>query len=129
MDKPMQILVIEEDEHLRESIRSSLERDGFKVYMAENAFSGIGEARKYRPALILLGANKQSGQAVTKLKTNFDTRNIPVIILTETDSIESKKQASDIGADSYITKPLAGRELGEMIKAKLGKLKKQTVLI
>jgi DNA-binding response OmpR family regulator len=119
MSKPIQVLVIEEDEHLCESIRSNLERDGFKVCTVENGSSCIEEACKYKPRLIFLGTTKESGQLVTTLKANFDTRDIPVIILTEADSIEGKKQASEIGADSYINKEFVNENLAEMVRLKL----------
>ncbi|MHC4114894.1 MAG: response regulator [Planctomycetota bacterium] len=120
MDKPVQVLVIEEDEHLRESIRSNLERDGFQVYTAKDTSSGIiEEACKYKPRLILLGATKELGRAVTTLKANFDTRDIPVIILTGADSIDGKKQVSETGADSYINKESVKENLAELVRLKL----------
>jgi len=119
MGKRIQILVIEEDEHLLESIRSNLERDGFKVFTAKDGPAGIEEASKSRPRLILLGVTNESEQVVSTLKTNLETSNIPVIILTEADSIEGKKQASEIGADSYISKPFPGENLSEILKVKL----------
>ncbi|MHC4126191.1 MAG: response regulator, partial [Planctomycetota bacterium] len=81
--------------------------------------SYVEEACKYSPRLILLGATKESGQVVTTLKANFDTRDIPVIILTEADSIEARKQASDIGADSYISKEFVNENLAEVVRLKL----------
>jgi DNA-binding response OmpR family regulator len=120
MDNPIQVLVIEEEEHLRESIRSNLERDGFQVYTAKDASSGIiEEACKYMPCLILLGATKELGRAVTTLKANFDTRDIPVIILTKADSIDGKKQVSETGADSYINKESVNENLAELVRLKL----------
>jgi len=121
MGKRVQVLLIEENEHLRESIRSNLERDGFKVCTAKNGSSGIEEAYKYRPRLILLGAteDEESEQVVSTLKANFDTSTIPVIILTEADSIEAKKQASQLGADSYINKEFVNENLAEVVRLKL----------
>lgn len=119
MSKRIPILVIEEDDDLRESIRSNLEPDGFKVYTAENGLTGVEAACKYKLRLILLDVTEELEQVVSTLKHNFDTSCIPVIILTEADSVEGKKRASEIGADNYITKPFADEKLGEIIKLKL----------
>jgi len=119
MSKRIPILVIEEDDDLRESIRSNLELDGFKVYTAENGLTGVEAACKYKLRLILLDVTEELEQVVSTLKHSFDTSYIPVIILTEADSVEGKKRASEIGADSYITKPFADEKLGEVIKLKL----------
>ena len=119
MSKLISILIIEEDKDLCESIRSNLERDGFNVHTAENGPSGIKTAGKCRPRLILLGMTKESEQIASTLKGNYDTSNIPIIILTEAESIEGEKQASQIGADSYITKSLVGESLAEVVTLKL----------
>ncbi len=119
MMRRIPVLVIEEDADLRESIRSNLERDGFKVYTAENASSGINVACKHKLRLILLDVSEGSEQAVSTLKLNYDTGGVPVIALTEADSNEAVSEASGIHADGYITKPFDGENLAEVLRLKL----------
>jgi len=119
MGKRTQILVIEEDEHLCEAIKSNLEQNGFEVCTTRDVFSGIEKACKYEPHLILLGVDEELEQAVSKLKTNVNTSGKPVIILTEADSIEAKEQASQLGADSYINIEFINENLAEVVRLKL----------
>ena len=119
MVKQIPALVIEEDEHLCELIRSNLERDGFKVYTAENGLAGIEAAGKLKLRLIILDVSEDLEDVVSALKHNFDTSHIPIIMLTEADLTETQKQVSEIGADSYINKPFVDGNLAEIIKLKL----------
>ena len=119
MSKRIPILVIEEDDDLRESIKSNLELDGFEVYTAENGLTGVEAACKYKLRLILLDVTEELEQVVSTLKHNFDTSHIPVIILIEADPVKGKRRAYEIGADNYITKPFADENLGEIVKLKL----------
>ena len=119
MGKQIPVLLIEENEHLRELIRSNLEQDGFKVYTAENGPAGIEAVGKLKLRLIILDMPEQLEQVVSALKHDLDTTHIPVFILTEADTDESQKRASEVGADSYITKPITEENLGKIIRVKL----------
>ncbi len=119
MMRKIPVLVIEEDDTLAELIRSDLERNGFKVYTAKDASSGINEACKHKLRLILLDVTDGLEQVVSKFKLNDDTSHIPLIILTDTDSTEALSQASEIQADGYLTKPLPENNLGEILRFKL----------
>lgn len=117
--KKIPVLVIEEDADLRESIRRSLDSDGFKVYTADNGLAGMEAASKYKLRLILLDVKNGLEQVVSTLKRNYDTSHIPVIILTGGDSDEGVKQTFKTGADGYIIKPFVDENLAEIVKLKL----------
>ncbi len=124
MIKRIPVLVIEEDNDLRELIRYNLYLDGFKVYTAADGPSGIKAALRYKPRLILLDvamSERNAPELISTLKHDYRTRRIPVIILTAEDSTGDVDQASEIGADDYITKPFEDRKLGRIVKQKLKK--------
>ena len=119
MGKQISVLLIEENEHLCELIRLNLERDGFKVYTAENGPAGIEAAGKLKLRLIILDISEQLEPVVSALKHDSDTSHIPVFILSEAGTTESQKRASEVGADNYITKPITEENLGKIIRVKL----------
>lgn len=113
------VLVIVEKDVLRESIRTHLDSNGFKVYLAVDVGSGIQAASKYKPRLILLDVAEGLEDVVSEFKLSPQTGHIPVIVLTEGDSVECERQVCKVGADDYITKPFAHEILGEIVKLKL----------
>ena len=117
--KNIPILVIEEDDGLREMIKNKLELDAFNVYTAADGSSGIKAASDCKLRLILLDITDGMEDIISELKLNTDTSHIPVIILTESGPVAAGNLASEICADSYITKPLDENSLGEIIKLKL----------
>ena len=125
------ILIIEDDSDIIEIIQYSFEREGYRVLTATNGEKGIEAARARRPALIILDLMLPGvdGIEVTKrLRSDVETRNIPIVILT------AKGEESDIvlglgvGADDYVTKPFSPKELLARITAVLrrGDLKEDT---
>lgn len=117
------ILVIEDDEAIREVIRFTLESNGYNdVLTAGDGESGLQIARRERPALVLLDLMlpKLDGLGVCReLKREEATRSIPVIMLT------AKSEESDIvlglemGANDYVTKPFSNKVLIARIRNQL----------
>jgi len=117
--KKTPVLVIEDNDDLRETIKSKLELDAFNVYTAADGSSGVKAASDCKPRLILLDITDGMEDIVSELKLNSDTSHIPIIILTESGPVAADNLASEICADSYITKPLDENSLGEIVKLKL----------
>lgn len=117
------ILVIEDDEAIRDVIRFTLENNGYKeVLTAGDGESGLRIARREQPSLVLLDLMlpQLDGLSVCReLKRDETTRNIPVIMLT------AKSEESDIvlglemGANDYITKPFSNKVLVARVRAQL----------
>ena len=119
MAKEIPILVIEDNEQLRELIGSSLANSDFDVCTAEDSFTGMEAAYKQRPRVIIMDLTEDLRQAVSTFKLNQDTSDIPIIILSEGDSIAGGNLAAEICADNYITKPFKAENLAEIIRLKL----------
>lgn len=117
------ILVIEDDEAIRDVIRFTLENNGYKTVLTTgDGESGLQIARRELPSLILLDLMlpQLDGLSVCReLRRDDTTRNIPVIMLT------AKSEESDIvlglemGANDYITKPFSNKVLVARVRTQL----------
>jgi hypothetical protein len=127
--KRIPVLVIEEDDNLRESIRYNLYIDGFEVYTAADGSSGIKAALNHKPRLILLDVmmpGMKGLKVLSALKQDSRTSRIPVIMLTAKNSVEDVSRASEVEADDYITKPIEYRKLAKIVRRKLKKCEDAT---
>lgn len=103
------ILVIEDDTDIRELLKEELSAY-FEVVAETNGTSGLERANSYDADLIVCDVMMPdiSGFEVTrKLKEDFNTSHIPIILLTALDSPEGHLEGVESGADAYITKPFS----------------------
>jgi two-component system KDP operon response regulator KdpE len=107
----LRILIIEDELSVSSFLASTLNSEGMQIKVEANGKSGLQAAIEFRPELIILdlGLPDQSGIAV--LKSLRAWSQTPVIILTASDSDQSKVEALDEGADDYLTKPFSVPEL------------------
>lgn len=101
------ILVIEDDPDVRQFLQDEIGAY-FHVETAENGLAGLEKAREWEPDLIVCDVMMpgMNGFKVTyRLKHNFETSHIPIILLTALSSIEKQTEGINAGADAYISKP------------------------
>jgi DNA-binding response OmpR family regulator len=118
---PMQtILVIDDDENLRDTIGVLLEREGFRAILAADGRSGLDQAILRKPALILadLRLPDLSGVEVCK-RIRTSGIHTPIIVLSAIGEEMDKVLLLEIGADDYVVKPFGTRELLARIRALL----------
>ena len=118
------ILAVDDDVDILDLLEISLDSDGYNVITAVNGLDAIKKAKSHVPDLILLDLMmpKMDGfEVIDNLRSNSQTRAIPVIMLTARALINEKLQGLDAGADDYITKPFDLKELTARIKAVLGR--------
>jgi len=114
------ILIVEDDEPIREGIRDFFVEHGFLVDTAEDGASAIAEVKKHQPdlAILDLGLPKMSGETVVReIKREYP--NIPVIILTAKNHTSDIVDGFKLGADDYISKPFDLEELMMRVQARL----------
>ncbi|MBN2412046.1 PAS domain S-box protein [candidate division KSB1 bacterium] len=121
----IKILIIDDEKDILETISALLDAfiDGCDVLTANSGSLGIEMAKKYLPDTILLDVTMpvmDGFQVCQILKQDEDTKDIPVIILTgvHTDS-KSKIKGLEIGADTFLSKPIKEGELVAHVKAML----------
>jgi len=118
------ILVIEDEEFVRENILELLDAEGFEVIGAENGRIGIDLAQEVRPDLILCDVMmpELDGYSVlTKLRQDPVLATTPFILLTAKAAKADFRQGMELGADDYITKPFTRAELLGAIAIRLKK--------
>jgi signal transduction histidine kinase/ligand-binding sensor domain-containing protein/DNA-binding response OmpR family regulator len=112
------LLIIEDDDEVRDFIRTQLDTS-FALCMAKNGIEGVEKAIREQPALIVCDVMMpgMDGFEVTRrLKNDFLTSHIPIILLTAHSSEAHQLEGIEAGADSYIIKPFSVRYLMARIK-------------
>jgi diguanylate cyclase (GGDEF)-like protein len=118
------ILVIEDVEALREEIMETLSYEGFDVLGAENGVVGVQIAKTYLPNLIIcdIAMPELDGYGtLVALRQEPKTSMIPFIFLTAMTEKADMRQAMQLGADDYLTKPFTSAELLGAIASRLQK--------
>lgn len=126
--RPYRVLLIEDEPGLIESVKYSLEVEGFELVVADTGRSGLEAARTQRPDLILLDLMLpgMSGLDVCRQVRIFS--DAPIIMLTAKDSEADKVTGLELGADDYLTKPFSMRELVARVRAQLRRSSRTGVL-
>lgn len=103
------ILLVEDNEMIRDMLSERLERKGFHVYRAVDGLQGVEVAKGERPDLILLDMSlpvMDGWQAARQLKANEETQPIPIIALTAHAIAGDREKTLAAGCDDYSTKPV-----------------------
>lgn len=114
----MRILVVEDEMHLREQIKSALEKKGYSVDLAIDGEEGryYGTEYQYDVAIIDLGLPKVSGIDLIKELRQQDI-NYPILILTARGHWQDKVDGLEAGADDYVVKPFEMEEVFARLNA------------
>jgi two-component system, sensor histidine kinase and response regulator len=118
------ILVIDDEEWLREMVHMALREKGFDVVEAANGATGIEAARRELPDLILCDVNmeKVNGYVtLSALRNEPTTASIPFILMTGLADNAGMRQGMELGADDYLPKPFAIEALYAAVDARLKK--------
>ena len=113
------ILVVEDDTSLRETIVYNLSRQNYTVQGVGDGLSALDVARKIHPDLMLLDLMLPGLDGFEVCRILRQEMNIPILILTARDDEIDRVIGLEIGADDYITKPFSMRELMARVKAHL----------
>ncbi len=118
------ILVIDDEEWLREMIRLALKQKGFDVIEAANGADGIERARKELPDLILCDINMEKVDGyltLASLRNEAPTAAIPFILMTGLADNAGMRHGMELGADDYLPKPFTTDALYAAVDARLKK--------
>jgi two-component system phosphate regulon response regulator PhoB len=114
------VLIVDDEAPIREMIRLALELSDFHCLEAADASSAHALIVDQQPDIVLLDWMLPGNSGVDllrRLRRDDLTKELPVIMLTAKASEDNKIQGLDVGADDYITKPFAPRELISRINA------------
>lgn len=118
------ILVIEDEQTVRESILDLLEAEGFHGIGGENGDIGVQLARKHHPDLILCDVTMpdlDGFSVLAQLRKSSDTAGIPFIFLSARSTKADQRQGMELGADDYLTKPCTATDLLGAVSGRLAK--------
>lgn len=130
-DKRTIVLVVEDNEDIREYIASSFD-ESFNVLTAANGKEGWELAESRIPDIVvsdIMMPVMDGIELCKKIKEDIRTSHIPVILLTAKDSIQDKEEGYDNGADSYLTKPFSAKLLMSRVRNLLENRKKLADII
>ena len=116
------ILVVEDEEDIRQILAYNLGQSGHEVLTADRGAAGLDLARKERPELVLLDLMLPdiSGLEVCRqLKSDPALREVPVMMLTARSEEIDRVVGFELGADDYVVKPFSVRELILRVQAVL----------
>ena len=118
------ILLIEDNQNIRENTAEILELANYKVFTAENGKTGVEAALEHKPDLIICDIMMPvlDGYGVLHLlHKNPTVQNTPFIFLTAKTERSDMRKGMELGADDYLTKPFEGAELLNAVESRLNK--------
>lgn len=112
MDK--RILVVDDEPDIVKVVAFRLKKKGYAVIVAVDGHEGLEKAEKEKPDLILLDLQLpgMNGEEVcAKIRSNQNLKQIPIIFLTASQSVNVKDKAKQLGANDYLIKPFTPEDL------------------
>lgn len=128
--KDEKILVVDDEEHIRELIKFNLENNGYQILTADNGIDALKIAKNMLPQLVLLDLMLpgMDGYDVCKeIRKDTNISSTPIIMITAKGEEFDKVLGLELGADDYLTKPFSIRELLARVKAVLRRTTLQQV--
>jgi len=117
------ILVVDDEERVREMLGFRLRLFGYQVLEATNGEEALEVAAREKPDLVLLDImmpGMDGFQVCSRLKRNDETKNIPVVILTAKADAKDVTRAVNSGASDYVVKPYDPMVLQQKVARNLG---------
>ncbi len=113
------LLLVEDDQTLRETLAYNLAREGYEVLQAGDGVTGLDLAREQQPDLVVLDLMLPGIDGLTVCRTLRREREVPIVLLTARTGEVDRIVGLDSGADDYIVKPFSLGELLARLRAVL----------
>jgi two-component system, OmpR family, response regulator MprA len=114
------ILVVDDDRAVRESLRRSLEFNGYAVALAEDGAQALASIAGQPPDALVIDVMMPRLDGIETTRALRSAGNdLPILVLTARDSVGDRVEGLDAGADDYLTKPFALEELLARLRALL----------
>src|SRR4051795_6125607 len=119
MDRAARVLVVEDDEDIAQVLQRSLRLEGYEVRIAPDGEQALAAHAEYVPDVVILdlGLPRLDGIEVARRMRGSD--DVPILMLTARDAVESRVEGLDSGADDYLLKPFERQELLARLRALL----------
>ena len=113
------VLVVDDEEYIQHILNFSFGAEGYEVVTASDGEEGVSKAKDEKPDVIVMDIMmpKMDGyEACKQIKTDPQTKDIPVILLTAKGRDADRKLGSEVGADDYVVKPFSPGRLIERVE-------------
>lgn len=120
------VLVVEDEEALALLLKYNLEKEGYRVSVAEDGEEALMLVDEAHPDLVLLDwmLPKVPGiEVCRRLRARSDARNIPIVMLTARGEESERIRGLDMGADDYVVKPFSTQELMARVRAVMRRIR------
>ena len=114
-----EILLVDDDPHLREVVRYALAREGYTVREAENGVQALDSFHTLPPDLLVLDVLMPELDGFSVCREIRKTSTIPVLFLSSRGEEMDRVMGLDMGGDDYLSKPFSTRELLSRVRANL----------
>src|ERR687890_2709929 len=116
----MHILVVDDDQAVRDSLKRSLEYSGYEVSMATDGVEALARLAVLRPDAVIMDVMMPRLDGLETTRSLRSAGNdVPILVLTARDAVGDRVDGLDAGADDYLTKPFALEELLARLRALL----------
>jgi DNA-binding response OmpR family regulator len=118
-ERQARVLIVEDDDDIAQVLQRSLRLEGYETRIAADGEAALGAANDFVPDLVVLdlGLPKLDGMDVARRLRAAD--DVPILMLTARDALESRVEGLDAGADDYLVKPFERQELLARLRALL----------
>ena len=120
------ILVIEDDQRIRELVCKHLAEEGHLVTSQSSGLEGLRAITESEPEVIILDLGLPDLDGLDLLKMARSVTEIPVLVLTAREDEETILKAFSVGADDYVVKPVSGPQLSARVEALMRRSKNES---
>lgn len=122
MDKT-KLLIVEDEPTLLDTLKYSLEQQGYEVVTASDGVQALATARTEKPGLVILDLMLPGLDGIEVCRILRQEMSLPILMLTAKDEEVDKIVGLEVGADDYLTKPFSMRELLARVRAHLRRVR------
>jgi DNA-binding response OmpR family regulator len=105
------VLVVEDDADIAGVLRRSLDKEGYEVRVAGDGPAALSESGLFEPDAVVLDLGLPRLDGVEVCRRLREDGDVPILILTARDAVDSRVEGLDSGADDYLVKPFEREEL------------------
>jgi two-component system response regulator MprA len=113
------VLVVEDDEDIALALQRSLRLEGYDVRISRDGSVALDDFKQFLPDLVLLDLGLPKVDGITVAERIRRDGDVPILMLTARDALESRVEGLDSGADDYLVKPFERQELLARMRALL----------
>ncbi|HEV2773409.1 MAG TPA: response regulator transcription factor [Thermoleophilaceae bacterium] len=119
MTRNARVLVVEDDVEIAGALRRSLALEGYDVELAGDGVEALSEVETFEPDAVVLDLGLPRLDGIEVCRRLREQGDVPILVLTARDAVESRVEGLDSGADDYLVKPFERPELLARVRALL----------